>query len=110
METKNYTPLPLKLNLDSNQREQANVQLTVEHKQIDQEISPHVQVREEIVEIPPTLQEMGVQAIPTAYFETKQEVKALLPEAEIAEGLKQPTDSSFRWLAELARYLDLKKN
>ena len=84
--------------------EQKDIRVVVEHREVDQEVKPHVQVRPEVVEVPPDLQQMGVQATPTTQFQTQQ-VQSLISDEEIIKGLHQPTTSSFRWLAELALYI-----
>lgn len=101
-----YTPPPTKeMEPSISKEEQRDIRIIVEHKDLDQEIQPHVQVRQEVIEVPPDLQKMGVQATPTTHFQTQQKVQSLIPDEEIVEGLKQPTTSSFRWLAELALYI-----
>lgn len=101
-----YTPLPAKeMEPVIGREEQKDVKIVVEHKDLDQEIRPHLKVREEIVEVSPDLQTMGVQATPTTQFATHQQLQALIPDAEILKGLHQPPTSSFRWLAELALYI-----
>ena len=97
--TKETEPLPY-----PGQQEQKDTRVVVEHKELDEEVKPYIQAREETVEIPPDLQQMGVQTTPTALFQTQQ-VQTLIPDEEIIEGLHQPITSSFRWLAELALYI-----
>lgn len=78
----------------------------VEHKIEDQEVSPHVDVRPEKVDVPPDLQQMGVQAVsqqPT--FPTLQTIHIPLADDKVYSGLHEPIYSSWRWLAELCRYL-----
>ncbi len=101
-----YTPLPSKeMEPVITQEEQKDVKIVAEHKDLDQEIKPHVQVRREVVEVPPDLQAIGVQATPTTQFATQQQLQTLIPDADIIKGLHQPPTSSFRWLAELALYI-----
>lgn len=100
-----YTPLPSKeMEPVVVREEQKDVKIVVEHKDLDQEIKPHLEIREEVVEVPPDLQEMGIQATPTMQFETQQH-QTLIPDQQIIKGLHQPPTSSFRWLAELALYI-----
>lgn len=96
--TKEVEPLP------HPEQEQKDTRIVVEHKELDEEVKPHIQVHEEIIELPPDLQQMGVQAIPTAHFQTQQ-VHTPISDEDIIEGLHQPVSSSFRWLAELALYI-----
>lgn len=72
------------------------------------EVSPHVEVRKEQIEIPADLEEMGVTADETTKFPTHQDIKLPLSDEKIEKGLHQPVTSSFRWLAELCVYI-LKK-
>lgn len=103
---KAYTPPPTKeVELPRSTEEQKDVKVVVEHKDLDREVQPHVQVREEVMEVPPDLQQMDVQATPTTQFETQRQVETLIPDEEIVKGLHQPVTSSFRWLAELALYI-----
>ncbi len=101
-----YTPLPSKeMGPAARSEEHKDFRISVEHKELDEEVKPYIQVHEEVAEVPPVLQQMGVQATPTAHVQTQQEVKTLISDEEIVKGLHQPTTSSFRWLAELALYL-----
>lgn len=103
---KTYTPLSTKeIEPVVAREEQKDIRVIVEHKDLDQEIKPHLEVREEVVEVPPDLQTMGVQATPTTQFQTQQQVQTLIPDEDIIKGLHQPPTSSFRWLAELAIYI-----
>ncbi len=85
-------------------QEQKDTRFVVEHKELGEEVKPYIQPHEETVEVPPDLQQMGVQTTPTTHFQTEQ-VQTLIPDEEIIEGLHQPVTSSFRWLAELALYI-----
>jgi hypothetical protein len=87
------------------EQEQKEARVVIEHKELDEEVKPHVQVREETMEVPPDLQQMGVAATPTTHFQTQQVTTTLIPDEKIVEGLHQPVSSSFRWLAELALYI-----
>ena len=103
---KSFTSLPTKEIEPAGMREeQKDIRIAVEHKELDEEVKPHIQVHEEVVEVPPDLQQMGVQATPTAQVQTHQPFQSLLSDEEIIKGLHQPTTSSFRWLAELALYI-----
>lgn len=70
------------------------------------EIAPFVQARAETIKLPDDVKKMGVVATnSTPIFKDEQALKLPISDEKIIEGLKQPVSSSFRWFAELMRYL-----
>ncbi len=103
---KTYTPPPIKeAEPIAPSEEEKDIKITVEHTELDEEVAPIVRTRKETIEIPPDLEELGVQATETSRFSDLKQIKVPLSDEEIEVGLKQPVTSSFRWLAELAKYL-----
>ncbi len=70
------------------------------------EVAPFVQARAETIKLPADVKKMGVVATSsTPIFKDEQALKLPISDEKIIEGLKQPVTSSFRWFAELMRYL-----
>ncbi|MFH1827179.1 MAG: hypothetical protein ABH812_01945 [bacterium] len=74
----------------------------------DQETAQYVENRPETIKINEDLKKIGVQSNHNSKFSSFKEVRLPLSDKKIVEGLKEPVDSSFRWLAEFA-ILILKK-
>ncbi len=70
------------------------------------EVAPFVQARAETIKLPADVKKMGAVATnSTPIFKDEQVLKLPISDEKIIEGLKQPVTSSFRWFAELMRYL-----
>lgn len=70
------------------------------------EVAPFVQARAETIKLPDDVKKMGAVATnSTPIFKDEQVLKLPISDEKIIEGLKQPVTSSFRWFAELMRYL-----
>jgi len=113
--TKNYTPIDDLIKKQTStslsketepllKKPEVQIQEVVE-KEIDEEIKPHVKIRPETIKIPPEIKKLGVQAVETTNFPQHQVIKLPLSDEKILAGLKQPPDSSIRWLATLAWYI-----
>lgn len=75
----------------------------------DPEVKKYVQVeKKEELTIDPKLKKAGLSAIDTTSLDPRYRVKLPISDEKIMEGLDKPLNSSFRWLAEFARYI-LKK-
>jgi hypothetical protein len=74
-------------------------------KEIEEEIRPHVVKRQEIINLPPDLKNLGLKPISTTQFPQYQTVKLPISDEKIITGLSAPVFSSLRWLATLALYL-----
>ena len=85
-------------------KENYEIKEITEHK-VEEEMKPFVQTRSDIIEIPPDLQKMGLQAVTTTQFPSWQTIKTPLSDDKIITGLHAPITSSLRWLAEFARYI-----
>ena len=77
----------------------------VKEKEIEEEIGPHVVKRQEIINLPPDLKNLGLKPISTTQFPQYQTVKLPISDEKIITGLSAPVSSSLRWLATLALYL-----
>ena len=74
---------------------------TQEHEP-SQETARYIENRQETIKIDKDLEKLGVQSIKSTRYASYKEIKLPISDEKIAEGLKEPVDSSFRWLAELA--------
>lgn len=83
----------------------AEVQEVVEFEAVDPEVQPHVEVKPEVVKLPPELKKAGVAPVANPQFTTTQGMKLPMPAEELPKGLSAPVDSSFRWLAVLTMYV-----
>lgn len=72
----------------------------VEHEPAP-EVAGVVQVKKDTVDIPPDLQQMGVQSTGTSDFATEKDVELPISDDQVYTGLKAPITSSIRWLAEM---------
>ena len=77
----------------------------VKEKEIEEEIGPHVVKRQEIINLPPDLKNLGLKPISTTQFPQYQTVKLPISDEKIITGFSAPVSSSLRWLATLALYL-----
>lgn len=68
-------------------------------------VSQFVQEVKEEVEIPPELQKVGLKPVTASSNPAYQNVKLPISDERVLEGLEKPPTSSFRWLAELSRYV-----
>ncbi|QQG44367.1 MAG: hypothetical protein HYW86_00390 [Candidatus Roizmanbacteria bacterium] len=115
MPTINYTPIDDIIangGYSSKEKEPAMVKSEpleiheiVEHKEVDEEVKPHIEVKQENVKLPEDLTQAGVEAVETTQFPNLQKIKTPLSDEKILVGLHQPITSSFRWLATLAMHI-----
>ena len=78
---------------------------TVEHEIQDTEVQKHVEVVPDTLKITAELKKTGVQSTAHPKFTGTRIAHLPITEDQLPAGLTQPVDTSFRWLAELARYL-----
>lgn len=76
-----------------------------EHTITDPSVKSHIEERPETVAIPEEVKKVGVKAVSAPKFVNYAGVKLPLDEEKIPAGLNAPVDSSFKWLATLARYI-----
>lgn len=81
------------------------VQEVVEHEVKDTQVTPHVEVRKDVPEIPPDLKKVGITTSASSSFQTQQSIKLPLTEEKLPSALKSPLNESIRWLGELTYYL-----
>lgn len=95
--SKEFEPVP--------KSEKLQMHEMVEHEIQDADVQKHVDVVPETPKIAPELKKIGVQAAGQPRFTGTKIANLPITEEQIPAGLVQPVDTSFRWLAELARYL-----
>lgn len=79
--------------------EQKDISEVVENI-ISQEVSPHVEVRKEAIDLPPDLSKMGVRSALATKFTKYKKIVLPISDEGVARGLRAPINSSARWLAE----------
>jgi hypothetical protein len=110
----NYTPLDAilisgggeslgskELEPHSNVNEKFTYHEAQEHEPVI-ETSQYVQSKPETIKIDRELEEIGVSPVKSTKFPSFMEVELPISDEKVIEGLEEPVDSSFRWLAELA--------
>ncbi|MEX1052681.1 MAG: hypothetical protein WEC80_02435 [Patescibacteria group bacterium] len=66
------------------------------------ETSEFIESTPETIKIDADLEKLGVSSVKSTKFPNFQEVELPISDEKIVEGLQEPVDSSFRWLAEFA--------
>ncbi|MFS8158899.1 MAG: hypothetical protein ACMG6E_01555 [Candidatus Roizmanbacteria bacterium] len=79
--------------------QEAPLRELVEHEP-DAEVAEVVEVKKDVVDVPPDLQQIGVQSTGTSDFVTEKEVELPLPDEQVYKGLSAPITSALRWFAE----------
>ena len=74
----------------------------------DQETSQYLESKPETIKIDKELEKLGVSSVKSTKFPNFKEITLPISDEKIVEGLEEPVESSFRWLAELAMLI-LKK-
>jgi len=69
------------------------------------EVRQYVSSRSETINLPPEIQNLGLEPVSSSTFSSYQNVKLPLPDEKIIVGLRSPVTSSLRWLATLGIYL-----
>jgi len=70
-----------------------------------QETAQYIESAPETIKINSDLEKLGISSIKSTQFPNFKEVQLPISDDKIVEGLNEPVDSSFRWLAELAMYI-----
>jgi len=81
--------------------EQISYHEAFEHEP-NQETSQYIENRPETIKINSDLEKLGITSVKSTKFPNFKEVQLPITDEKIVEGLNEPVDSSFRWLAELA--------
>lgn len=68
-------------------------------------VSQFVQEVKDEVEVPPELIKVGLKPVAQSDNPAYQNVKLPISDEKVMEGLDKPPTSSYRWLAELCRYM-----
>ncbi len=77
----------------------------VEKQEVDSEVQPFIDVKQQNMKVEPELKKLGLQPIEKTKYADYQNIALPLPDDKIISGLKAPDDSSFRWLATFAQYV-----
>lgn len=77
----------------------------VEHQVKDEVIKPYVQPRKEAIELVDEIKAIGATAPAHPKFAAYDAIKLPISDEKVVSGLKQPLNSSYRWLAEFSQYL-----
>lgn len=85
--------------------EVVEVQEVVEQAVDDEEVKKHVEIKPETIKLPSDLKKLGVQTSSHIQFPNYKNIKLPIPDEEVATGLNEPITSSWRWLAEFAKYI-----
>jgi len=84
--------------------EKFEIKEVVEHK-VEDEVKPFVSPRQDTIELPPDLQNLGLQPVGQSQFSTYKNIKLPISDEKIVVGLKAPINSSLRWLATFSEYI-----
>ena len=76
-----------------------------EHKEIDESLKNHLEIKKENVELSPELKNVGVEAVETSSFQSQKPITLPLSDEKILIGIHKPITSSLKWLATLAMYM-----
>ncbi len=71
----------------------------------DKEVKKFIKVEKTDFELDPVLKKAGLQVIDSSSLDPRHNIKLPISDDKIIEGLAQPTNSSWRWLSELARFM-----
>lgn len=69
------------------------------------DVSQYVQEKKDDIEVPPELQKHGLKPVPSTQSVPYQNIQLPLSDEKVLEGLDKPVTSSYRWLAELAKFM-----
>ena len=75
---------------------------------LDIEVSPFMDSRQEVANVSSDLKDF-ISPIDSTHFRSFEKITLPLTEEKIQKGLKEPITSSFRWFAELAKSIFLRK-
>ena len=77
----------------------------VSEDNLEEEVRPFISPRSETIELPPDLQKLGLQTVPSTQYASYKNIKLPLSDEKIIVGQKAPITSSIRWLSTLALYI-----
>jgi hypothetical protein len=84
--------------------EKFEIKEVIEHK-VEEEVRPFISPRQDTIELPPDLKQLGLQPATTTQFPAYQNIHLPITDEKVIVGLHAPITSSLRWLATLAVYL-----
>ncbi len=85
--------------------ERAPLQEIIEHKDVDEDVKKHIDIRQEKIEVPEDLKKIGVESVSHPQFTTISDVKIPLEDEKVMTGLHAPIYTSLRWLSLLCMYI-----
>ncbi len=85
------------------EQQEQTVEQTTEQSPAD--VSQYVQEKKDDIEVPPELQKHGLKPVQSTQSIPYQNIQLPLPDEKVLEGLDKPVTSSYRWLAELAKFM-----
>lgn len=74
----------------------------------DKELEEYIKVEKTHFELDPKLKQAGLEVIDSSTLDPRHNVKLPISDEKVLEGLHQPVNSSWRWLAEIARFMLIK--
>lgn len=87
------------------QHEELPMREAVEHSIQDAHVAAFVQVKPENIKLSPELKNVGLKPVNQTNFPAYQNVKIPISDEAVLEGERMPVNTSFRWLAEYAKWL-----
>lgn len=71
----------------------------------DEDVKEYLKTTPRKIELDPQLKKAGLSSVDHSSLDPRHKVKLLISDEKIIQGLNQPVTSSWRWLAELSRFL-----
>lgn len=71
----------------------------------DKEVEKFMKVEKDNFELDPKLKKAGLEVIDSTTLDPRHNVKLPISDEKVLEGLQQPVNSSWRWLAEIAQFM-----
>lgn len=84
---------------------QSSEMVQPKEKEISPEVVEYIKQRDQVMNVPKDLKDLGVSAGTDEALSDKNGPHLAISDEEIVEGLHQPVTSSWRWLAELMKYI-----
>jgi hypothetical protein len=89
-------------------QESTELQEVVEHQEVAPDVAPHVEVKQDNIQLSPDLKNAGLVAVDDTKFPSYQNIKLPISDDKVLAGLKAPIYSSKRWLSMWAMLMLLK--
>ena len=69
------------------------------------ELDKYISNEEEDFSLDPELKKAGLQIVDTQSLDPRHHIKLPIPDEKIIEGLDKPVNSSWRWIAEIGKFI-----